>query len=197
DHPLAGTERILAAHREQQIGEILDEDTPDRKQVTLTGMISAVTRKITKNGAVWAVATLEDLSGTVDVLFFPKSYELLAPHIIEDTVVKVRGNVSRRDGKIEVFGLDLALLDISAVTNPNEERPVVLVTPIDRVNQRFTDELKRALLAHPGKAPVQLRLRKNGGANDMLLTLGPNFRVTDDPAFRSEMKMLLGAGGIE
>ena len=51
DHPLAGTERILKANSDQAIAEILGEDTPDRKPVTLAGMISGVNRKITKQGA--------------------------------------------------------------------------------------------------------------------------------------------------
>jgi DNA polymerase-3 subunit alpha len=52
------------------------------------------------------------------------------------------------------------------------------------------------LSAHPGEVPVQLRLRKRDGGN-LLLALGPDFKVSNDVAFRSEVKVLLGAGGIE
>ncbi|HEX5595375.1 MAG TPA: DNA polymerase III subunit alpha [Micromonosporaceae bacterium] len=194
DHPLAGTERILKANSEQMISEILDEDTPDRKPVVLAGMISGITRKITKQGASWAIITLEDLSGSVEVLFFPKTYELLRDHLAEDIVVKVSGHVSQRDGTTSIFGQDLALLDVSAAMTDGEP-PVTLVTPLERVNPEFVTELKRTLLAHPGDVPVRMRLRQRSG--DRLLALGPDIRVANDVAFRSEIKMMLGANGIE
>ena len=40
--------------------------------------LSSVTRKITKAGAVGAGAVIEDLSGAIEVLFFPKTYESTA-----------------------------------------------------------------------------------------------------------------------
>ncbi|BCJ64974.1 DNA polymerase III subunit alpha [Polymorphospora rubra] len=197
DHPLAGTERILKANCEQMVSEILGEDTPDRKPVVLAGMISGVTRKITKQGASWAIVHLEDLSGSVEVLFFPKSYELLGQYMIEDTVVKISGHVSRRDGEVSVFGQDMAILDVSSVVEGGEP-PIVLVTAMDKVTAEFAQELKRVLLAHPGDVPVQMRLRKPAGAGaDLRLALGAEIKVANDVAFRSEIKVLLGAGGIE
>ncbi|NJC73545.1 DNA polymerase III subunit alpha [Planosporangium thailandense] len=195
DHPLAGTERILKANSEQLISEVLEEDTPDRKPVVLAGMISGITRKITKQGATWAIVNLEDLSGSIEVLFFPKSYELLRDYLVEDTVVKVSGHVSKRDGATSVFGQDMALLDVPN-TVAGQEPPITLVAPLERVTPELAQELRQMLSAHPGDVPVHLRLRKrDGGA--LLLALGPDFKVNNDIAFRSEVKMLLGAGGIE
>ncbi|GAA1820329.1 DNA polymerase III subunit alpha [Planosporangium flavigriseum] len=195
DHPLAGTERILKANSEQLINEVLEEDTPDRKPVVLAGMISGITRKITKQGATWAIVNLEDLSGSVEVLFFPKSYELLRDYLIEDTVVKVTGHVSKRDGATSVFGQDMALLDVPN-TVAGEEPPVTLVTSLEKVTPELANELRQMLTAHRGDVPVHLRLRKRDGGT-LLLALGPDFKVSNDIAFRSEVKMLLGAGGIE
>jgi DNA polymerase-3 subunit alpha len=195
DHPLAGTERILKANSDVLISEVLQEETPDRRPVVLAGMISGITRKITKQGATWAIVNLEDLTASVEVLFFPKSYELLRDHLIEDTVVKVTGHVSKRDGATSVFGQDMALLDVPN-TVAGQELPITLVAPLERVTPELAQELKQMLSAHRGDVPVQLRLRKRDGGN-LLLALGPDFKVSNDIAFRSEVKMLLGAGGIE
>jgi DNA polymerase-3 subunit alpha len=194
DHPLAGTERILKANSEQAVAEILSDETPDRKPVTLAGMVAGITRKITKQGATWAIVTLEDLTGSIEVLFFPKTYELLRDHLVEDLVVKVSGHVSHRDGAISVFGQDMALLDIP--TTVGGEAPITLSAPIDRVTPMFAQELRYMLSAHPGDVPVQLRLLKRAGGS-LLLALGPDFKVSNDVAFRSEVKVLLGAGGID
>jgi hypothetical protein len=46
-----------------------------------------VQRRITKQGRAWASATLEDLDGAVEVLFFPNTYELVGQYIAEDAIV--------------------------------------------------------------------------------------------------------------
>ena len=53
---------------------------PDDGQIVkIGGILSGVTRKVTKKGDAWAAATLEDLGGAIEVLFFPNSYQLYAP----------------------------------------------------------------------------------------------------------------------
>ncbi len=195
-HPLDGCERILKTNREQIIAEISDEEEfPDRKPVQLAGMISSVTRKVTKNGAMWAIVNLEDLSGSVEVLFFPKSYESLSAHLIPDEVVAVTGFVSRRDGAVSVFGNDMAILEVSNAAIGGVQPAVLLSTP-DKVTPSLVDDLQRVLRAHPGDAPVHVKLMRPGGSH-VLLALGPGVKVAHTPAFRSEIKVLLGAGGIE
>ncbi len=46
--------------------------------VTIAGMITSVVRKQTKNGDLWAIATVEDLESSVEVLLFPKVYASVA-----------------------------------------------------------------------------------------------------------------------
>jgi DNA polymerase III subunit alpha len=192
-HPLDGCERILARHREQVISDLFDEEMPDRKPVVLAGMIASVTQKTTKMGAIWAIVALEDMTGTVEVLFFPKAYESIAPYLIPDEVVAISGTLNRRDGEVSVYGNDVALLEVSAPSNGVQ--PVVLTSSLVKVNARWAEELKRVLAAHPGDAPVRLNLVKPD-RSQLRLDLGP-FRVSNSVAFRSEIKMLLGAGGIE
>jgi len=193
DHPLAGAERILKANSEQTVAEVLAMEDADRKPVVLCGLISGVNRRITAKGASWAIVQLQDLTASIEVLFFPKSYEFAAPYLIEDTVIKVQGNISVRDGSVSVFGSDLAMVDVSSVTG-NGDAPVVLHVAADRVTEALIADLKEVLLAHPGKTPLQMRLRCPG--KEIRLAF-PNYSVTNDLEFRSEAKVVLGAGGVE
>ncbi|MFG3710838.1 DNA polymerase III subunit alpha [Micromonospora sp. NPDC047730] len=194
DHPLFGAERILNANCDHVIASLRDEENArDRKPVVLAGLVSKVTRRVTKNGDPWAVIEMEDLTGSIEVLFFPKAYELVGQYLGVDLVVKVAGNISLRDGEVSVFGSDLALLDVSTVTNGGEPA-VRLRTRLDRINEKFVGELKEILHRHPGKAPVEMSLIKPDGQ----LRLGfTNVTVSNDLELRSEIKVLLGAGGIE
>ncbi|MGH3741489.1 MAG: OB-fold nucleic acid binding domain-containing protein, partial [Micromonosporaceae bacterium] len=195
-HPLAGAERVLRDHGEHSIAAIVDDQQPDGASVTIAGLIAGLQRRVTKQGKSWAIANVEDLDASIEVLFFPKSYEIFGTQLAEDLVVAVKGRVNKRDdGAISVVGMDLMVLDISDVDTTSRP-PVVLLLPTHRATPPVVDDLKRILLTHPGDAPVHLKLSSNGG-KEILCALGADFRVSPTPGFHSEVKGLLGAAAIQ
>ncbi len=81
---------------------IVDEETDEAKVsdgqfVTVGGMVSDKTVKITKTGKNMAFITLEDLVGSVEVLIFPKDYEANRELLTEDAKLFIRGRVSLGD----------------------------------------------------------------------------------------------------
>lgn len=69
----------------------LEEEKADR-EVVVGGMVTAWKRMTTKVGANMAVFRLEDWTGTIEVLIFPKLYEALGD-LQNDSVVVVRGRL--------------------------------------------------------------------------------------------------------
>jgi DNA polymerase-3 subunit alpha len=53
-----------------------------------------VQRKVTRKGDTWAIITVEDLEGAINVMLFPSTYQLHAPMLVEDTIVVVKGKVA-------------------------------------------------------------------------------------------------------
>ena len=79
DHPLFGVEHVLTAATDCSIASLTGaEDRPDGSHVTIGGLVSGLQRKVTKKGDVWAIATIEDLEGAIEVMFFPQTYQLYA-----------------------------------------------------------------------------------------------------------------------
>ncbi len=81
---------------------IVDEETDEAKVaegqfVTIGGMVSGKTVKITKTGKYMAFLTLEDLVGSVEVLVFPKDYEVNRDILEENAKLFIRGRVSLGD----------------------------------------------------------------------------------------------------
>jgi DNA polymerase-3 subunit alpha len=167
-HPLDGAERILRKHAKRPIG-ILLADPPQEGEVEVAGLITSVERRVNKNGAPWAICSIEDLDASIEVLFFPKSYAVLAPDLIEDNAVVVRGRVNWREDKMSVFGSDLIALDLSGITGNDEEPPLVLLAAADMIDTAVVSELKSTLLAHKGDTPVHIKLV--GKRNEILLAL--------------------------
>ncbi|WP_344897763.1 DNA polymerase III subunit alpha, partial [Nonomuraea antimicrobica] len=158
DHPLAGTERVLARNRDTTIADLLASGREDRGDVRVCGLITKVDKRVNKAGNLWAIATVEDMDAAVECLFFPKSYELYAPELREDAVVSVGGQINNRDGAISVFAQDLTPLDVSGITSDSGQ-PVTLLLREERVSARLVEELRNVLKMHQGQVPLQINLR--------------------------------------
>lgn len=70
DHPLLGIESTLAALVDRPISEISGDEVGHDDIVTIGGLVTSIQRKVTKAGASWAIVTIEDLAGAIDVMFF-------------------------------------------------------------------------------------------------------------------------------
>jgi DNA polymerase-3 subunit alpha len=195
DHPLLGVEHILSAAADMPISALSGEDgtapIADGQVVTLAGILSGVQRRITKQGRAWASATLEDLAGSVEVLFFPNTYELVGQYVAEDAIVVVRGRVDRRDEAPRLMAMDLSIPDLSARDEP---KPVVLALPPSRCTPPLVERLREVLVSHPGPAEVHLKLVN--GTKTTLLRLG-GLRVAPTTALMADLKALLGAAAVE
>ncbi|MGK5554682.1 DNA polymerase III subunit alpha [Actinomadura kijaniata] len=190
-HPLDGAERILERHRDITVA---DATAGAREgMVRLSGIISGLDRKVTKAGKTWAIVKLEDFTGTVEVMFFPQSYQLYAHTLAEDVVVSVLGRVNERDGSVSIYAQEMEILDIAAATGA--EPPVVITLAADRVTPETVYELKRILKAHPGDAPVHLYYKRYGGQKGILFNL-EFFQIKPTPAFFGDIKSLLGVSSV-
>ncbi|HWB35485.1 MAG TPA: DNA polymerase III subunit alpha, partial [Rugosimonospora sp.] len=191
DHPLLGLEHVLDKAADMTIAALFEEGAvADGQVINLAGILSGVQRRITKQGRSWASATLEDLGGAVEVLFFPNTYELVGQYVAEDAIVVVRGRVDRRDDQPRLMAMDLSIPEITAV---DEVKPVVLALPPSRCTPPLVERLKEVLTSHPGAAEVHLKLVN--GSRTTLLRLGP-LRVAPSTALMADLKALLGPSAV-
>jgi DNA polymerase-3 subunit alpha len=187
DHPLLGVEHVLASAADTSIANLLaDESRPDGSTVTIAGMITGVTRKMTKAGSTWAIAQVEDLAGSIEVLFFPQTYQTVLHVLAEDLIVVVKGRVNRRDDVPTIYAQELELPDLTTANGG----PVVLSMPISRCTPPTVEKLKDVLVTHPGSTEVHLRLVQTGRST--MMRLDDRLRVTPSPALFGDLKALLG-----
>jgi len=189
DHPLLGLEHVLANGTDCTIGQLmLDEDRPDGSTLTISGLITSVQRKMTKRGDAWAMITLEDLDGAIDVLLFPSVYQLASTYLAEDQIITVKGRLSRSKDVPEVQGIEVTVPDLS----DGPSGPVVISLPATRCTPPVVDSLKDVLATHPGVTEVRLKLLNRSSTT--VLRLDARLRVTPTPALFADLKQLLGPG---
>ena len=189
DHPLLGLEHLLSRGTDCTIGQLmLDEERADGSPITISGLVTSVQRKVTKRGDTWAMVTLEDLDGAIDVLLFPSAYQLAATYLTEDAIITVKGRLSRSKDQPELHGQEVSLPDIS----DGPSGPVVISMPSTRCTGPVVEQLKDVLGTHPGMTEVQLRLLTRSSTK--VLRLDDNLRVSPSPALFADLKQLLGPG---
>ncbi|WP_152184992.1 DNA polymerase III subunit alpha [Segeticoccus rhizosphaerae] len=187
DHPLFGIEHVLAQHADCSIASLMAEDgKPDGASVTIAGLITGLQVKRTKKGDLWAIATVEDLDGAIECLFFPSTYMTVSTMLSHDVVCVVRGRVSRRDDSPSIFAQELTLPDIKE----GPRGPVVVTMPLARATNGLAERLKGVLSDHPGVTEVHVRLTQPG--RSVLMRLDDQLRVTASPALFGDLKALLG-----
>jgi DNA polymerase III subunit alpha len=200
DHPLLGVEHILSKDTDMALAELMaaaaDEERPapqpsggrgDGQVVRIGGILSGVTRKVTKKGDAWATAMLEDLGGAIEVLFFPQTYQLYATAIAEDAIVIVKGRVDRRDDVPKLIAMDMTIPDLSVADGSS---PFVVAMPVTKCVPPVVEQLRDVLRTHPGPTEVHLRLR--GNQRTTLVRLDSKLKVTPSAALHADLKQLLG-----
>ncbi|WP_231975374.1 OB-fold nucleic acid binding domain-containing protein, partial [Mycobacterium sp. E1715] len=158
-------------------------------QVRVGGILASVNRRVNKNGMPWASAQLEDLTGGIEVMFFPHAYSAYGADIADDAVVLINAKVAIRDDRISLIANELVVPDFS---NAQPNRPIAVSLPTRQCTIDKVSALKQVLARHPGTAQVHLRLIS--GDRITTLELDPSLRVTPSPALMGDLKELLGPG---
>lgn len=102
-HPMQEYEQVWKQNiTASAIDFMVDEETEkasveDNSRVTIGGMITAKLVKTTRTGQMMAFLTLEDLTGSVEVVVFPKDFEKNREFLVEEQKVFVQGRVSVGD----------------------------------------------------------------------------------------------------
>ncbi|HET8582125.1 MAG TPA: OB-fold nucleic acid binding domain-containing protein, partial [Jatrophihabitans sp.] len=189
DHPLFGLEHVLAGSADLTVAAALGDGASEGQTVTLAGILSSVNRRVTKAGLPWAQAVLEDLEGSIDVMFFPATYAQVALNVAEDAIVAIKGRTDAREDTVKLIASELTVLDTSGAGAPRG--PVRLQLDATRCTPPMVGRLKDVLSTHPGMTEVHLHLLSENSPRVVL-----DCRVTASPALMGDLKALLGPAAI-
>ena len=158
-HPLNGVAHLLGVQVDTAIPAILDGDVANDTQVRVGGILASVNRRVNKNGMPWASAQLEDLTGGIEVMFFPHAYSAYGADIVDDAVVLVNAKVAVRDDRIALIANELVVPDFSSA---RADRLLAVSLPTRQCTVDKVSALKQVLARHPGTSQVHLRLISRG-----------------------------------
>ncbi len=194
-HPLADVADALA-----RSGAVAARDLRAQAEdsfVTVAGMLTAVRRTVTKAQAQMLIATLEDMTGSVEMIVFPKQYQDLQAKFVQDAIVVVKGRLRTRERRGATPGEDvpveltIQVNEIAPFTRPRVERRAPSAPAGWHVtvgSREEIDALALLLDEWPGTVPVTLRV--NGDARRLPRGLSA------EGAVREQLMRIVGPGNV-
>ncbi len=191
DHPLLGIEHLLSRFSDTQIADIAHGNRNDADIVTVAGLVTNIQRKVTKQGANWAIVTLEDLAGSVDLMVFSQTYANTANLIYEDAILSVRAKIDAREEESpRLVALEFSVPDL----NQQRSNPVVVKLNAAKCTPPMVDSIKSVLQTHPGTVEVHLHIIN--GEKTTVMKIDERLKVEPTSALFGELKALLGPSAV-
>ena len=161
--------------------------------MTLGVVITAIKRQISKRtGAEFARLTVEDFSGSSEVLVFPEAWSVLSERIRTDVPLLLKGGYSRRDQTEE----NVTFI-VEGITRFEEVRASgQMAVAIDLVlgaamPPEVMDDVRAVVEAHHGSTPLELRWSDGNGSRARLRSRSLKLAATG--AALTELRALLGS----
>jgi DNA polymerase-3 subunit alpha len=184
EHPL---ERVAGELRRKTDCTLPDiERRRDGEIVVVGGIVSGVKQFTTKRGDPMVFLTLDDPTGSAEVVVFNSTYAAAREHLEVDRMLVVKGRVDHKQaGETKLIALEVTPFEATPV-----RREVRLRIDARRARAGLIRELATLVKDFPGEAPVYVALETSLG--ERTLALGPEYRVKPDSDFFAEARALLG-----
>lgn len=181
DHPAKNISRFVQGRSCRKINSITD-DTVNHK-VTIAGIIGNVRLVNTKrNNSRMAFAGLEDDTGNLDLVIFPKLYSETKDIWESDKTVVVEGRVDNRD---DVFSVLVDTVEI--ISMDKEYKPPTEIVLSHGTSKEKMQQINTLLKSVPGSDHICIILR-NGG-EDRHIPLPYTVKVT--PGLKRKIKEII------
>jgi len=159
-------------------------------KVRIRGIVNKSKKITTKNGGDMYFVTLEDETGSVEVVFFPKLAQQLEEHLSRKQVIWIIGKVDLQDnGEYKIIAEEL--IDIEEKKNLST---VHIEIPEEKDTLKTVYFLKDYLRRFPGSFPVVLHLR--GEKESWAVELGESFCIDWNEKVENLIKDSLEGGEV-
>lgn len=146
DHPLNGYEGVMRPFISSDIKSVLDKE--EKAKVSLGGLVTNFREIITKKGTRMAFANFEDLTASIELILFPKTYAEYSELLLEENPILVSGNFERDDRGVKVLVEKIEKLDQKL------QKSKKLFLKVDQELSIYLESLKSVLEKHEGETPV-------------------------------------------
>jgi len=203
-HPFAYYQKV-AQDKLLKISDL--EDYERDKWVVIGGVVEKATKKITRKGSIMMFVTLEDTTGFIELMVFPKTYEQTHDIWQEGNIICVQGKTPREQGDNKVFVEKAEVLNknnaqniinmmtggdnfssLENIEQKNQIKSVVIYINKQELENK-TEKLKQIFIEAPGDYQVFLKVGIN--------TIKTNTFIDGKASVIDVLEELVGKGNVE
>jgi DNA polymerase III subunit alpha len=181
---------LFASHTVSQLGRW----TPEA--VTIGVVVTAIKKQVSKrSGAEFARLTVEDFSGSSEVLVFPEAWAVIAERVRPDVPVLIKGGYSRKDQDVE--NPTFIVESVTRFTEVRASGEVAVRIEIARGSDlppSVMYDVKAVAEAHEGSAPLELHWQDGDGSQEPFRSR--TLKVAASAVVLSDLRALLGADRV-
>lgn len=186
----------LDAYRDEleglfQLGRLAENPEDfDGKTVTIGGLITEKVDRLTKaKQEKMCTLTLEDFTGTVQVVVFPQGYQKSHVLLQRDGVVAIEGRIDADEKGVQCIASSVQLLKVEY----DKVRQIRIHIDAAHDTPQVSQQLQKLLQELPGDTPVTLFLQRQKRS----LTTNRSFYFTPSKESIGRVQALLGVNAVE
>ena len=142
---------LLESIEDSNINKIIADTLKDGDRVAIGGIISDFNRKITRNNDMMAFIKLEDLTGVIECIVFPKAYEKLSSLIDADSLIVIKGRlVMNEDEDPKIICEQIIPLE------KVDSSKLYIMVEDEKIARNIIKDLKTIMFRFKGNTPVYL-----------------------------------------
>jgi DNA polymerase-3 subunit alpha len=193
-HPLEKYRDKLEGLNALSLSDIssMKASTGKDETITTAGMIGNVRVLKSKKGDFYAQATLEDMSGSVDMIVFPEAYRRLSEKVKLEVPVLVKAGVRVEEGSNpKITAAEIIPLEDAKVPLPKSLR---IRIPVEGCSESTVDSLHSLFNERRGEARVLFDVERAG--DFMVVMEAEGYNVQPDRNFIARVEELCGRGSV-
>lgn len=166
----------------------IEASIQDNQRVKVGGILSEVNRKITRNNSMMAFLRLEDLTGDLECIVFPKSYDKLMTLLQVDEMVVIEGRLSLKEDE-----LPKVICENIYPLEKVDSQKLYIAIPEYKEFASIKNKLRFICEKHKGLTPLFIFSRKE----KQKYMLSKDFWVDADSDLMEELRKVFGEENIK
>ena len=191
-HPLDKYGDIMTQLASREIATIQEMTGSNKREMVLAGLITDKKNILTKKGDKMCFATLEDLTGKIECIIFPKTFAEYCEVLEGDDPLVMTGNVNLAEDPRKFFPHKIQLLKDQAEEKVTAVR---INVKIDELSSYRLKRFKQVLLSYRGVVPTQVIFENDFGR--ARLKLGETFLVNPSPQLAAKVNEVFDRNSVK
>lgn len=191
-HPLDKYETVIQKYA--TVNSITIHDQADEKMIRMAGVIKILKLHKTKKGDMMAFCSIEDRSGSVEVVVFPNIYIKTHTLIDNEEIVILEAKVQKNKNIVKLVAEDIVPVDKAHEAWTNG---ILVKVNAGNTSLDVFEKLKSIFKGFPGNNSVCLEIIIDDNKQCVLIELSDEYMTSLDPLFFNRLEQLLGKNAVE